>query len=84
VDGLVGQEPRGWRRLPRRDHEKQPSVAHAAIVIWTSNSVHSDWVRTQAGRANTAHGGDISFASLFWAGDWSDRDGRRHAVSAIK
>jgi hypothetical protein len=30
---------------------RQLSIARAAIVIWTKNSVRSDWVRAEAGRA---------------------------------
>src|SRR5262245_33945097 len=50
MERLVGQKSRCCRSLPGRDHEAT-AAARAVISIWTENSVRSDWVRAEAGRA---------------------------------
>jgi hypothetical protein len=50
-DGASGGESLGAADLYRDEIMKQLAAARAVISIWTPNSIQSDWVRAEAGRA---------------------------------
>jgi hypothetical protein len=63
--------------LYRDEIMKQLASARAVIAIWTPNSIRSDWVRAEAGRAKRAN----ELCSLRWS-QIDLRNGRLHVNRA--